>query len=420
MNGRLLHLDILRAVAVLMVVGHHVPLGPSDTSLGRPFFEAWVNVGWGGVTLFFVLSGFLIGGLLFAEQHDSGRLDTRRFYIRRVFKIWPPYLTWLVVTLALVASRSSGTLGDRVSHAGWVLWPHFLHLQNYHYVTVLDRSTVHGHTWSLAVEEHFYLTLPLLLLVIGRLRGGSGAGRARLLPAALGAVVLAATLARIAVALTSDISASSTEAWYAWTSTHLRLDALALGVLLAYALRVAPERVEALRPFRLVLLMAGIACFLPAAILPMRDADPALNYVINYALALSLQAVGSIGAVLWAWFASHPVGGVAQVTALRQPAAPLRWLANVGAWSYSIYMWHFPYALIFGWQVASLLDVSAIGWRYPVFMVIYLGFAIVLGMCMHRLIERPALWLRDRVAPTRSRRAAPMSHEVEAIAVANA
>jgi peptidoglycan/LPS O-acetylase OafA/YrhL len=116
------------------------------------------NLGWTGVDLFFVLSGFLISGLLFKEIETTGSLNAGRFWYRRAFKILPSYLFFLIV---MAATKATAWL-DTTSWAtiGASLAKHLLFAQNY-----LGHNP-NGPTWSLAVEEHFYILLPCLLLLL--------------------------------------------------------------------------------------------------------------------------------------------------------------------------------------------------------------------------------------------------------------
>src|ERR1035437_9382524 len=99
-KSRMLQLDILRGSAILLVIGHHY-----DSPSFPPGHLRWLTVGlwrfgWTGVDLFFVLSGFLVGGLLIKELHTRSSLDIKRFLVRRMFRIWPSYylyLTWLLI-----------------------------------------------------------------------------------------------------------------------------------------------------------------------------------------------------------------------------------------------------------------------------------------------------------------------------------
>src|SRR5580700_3805244 len=101
MPKRLASLDSLRAVAILLVVGGHMPhidLPNGDVLLGL-ITHYWQEGGWIGVDLFFVLSGFLIGGLLFREYRQYGAISFGRFFIRRGLKIYPPFFAMIAVTI---------------------------------------------------------------------------------------------------------------------------------------------------------------------------------------------------------------------------------------------------------------------------------------------------------------------------------
>src|SRR5689334_22927959 len=94
-RNRSLQIDMLRGIAILLVLGAHYVVVPSDLGVFQPLADAWRRIGWAGVDLFFVLSGFLVSGLLFAEYQKKQNVDVRRFVIRRGFKIWPPYFACL-------------------------------------------------------------------------------------------------------------------------------------------------------------------------------------------------------------------------------------------------------------------------------------------------------------------------------------
>src|SRR5215212_8965764 len=163
-RGRSLPMDMLRGVAILLVLGRHYVVAPENLGLVQPFAATWTTIGWSGVDLFFVVSGFLVSGLIFAEYRQRQRVDIRRFVIRRGFKIWPPYLAYVgVLALWLAWQLRAGGLS-----AVWAeLWPNVFHVQNYFHTPRL-------HTWSLAVEEHFYLTAALVFfLVLGRRDGAA-------------------------------------------------------------------------------------------------------------------------------------------------------------------------------------------------------------------------------------------------------
>ena len=152
--SRVIQLDVLRGIAILLVLGAHSVLTPADGGHLRNPIMLWFRFGWTGVDLFFVLSGFLVGGLLMQEFRQSGRIGVLRFLIRRGFKIWPSYYAYLAIT-ALVLYPLTG----RAIPSWQLMWPGLIHLQNY-------LGTPFGHTWSLGVEEHFYLFLPPLVVAV--------------------------------------------------------------------------------------------------------------------------------------------------------------------------------------------------------------------------------------------------------------
>ena len=111
---------------------------------------------------FYVLSGFLIGGLLISEIRETGDLNVKRFLVRRGFKIWPSYYVFLVVAFAHMMSHHVVNFHSGIDK----LWSFVFNLQNY-----LGPFDLLTHTWSLALEEHFYLLLPILLWVRNRKKG---------------------------------------------------------------------------------------------------------------------------------------------------------------------------------------------------------------------------------------------------------
>ena len=135
-------LDILRCVAVLLVLGIHVP-----------HYRLWARVGWTGVDLFFVLSGFLISGLLFRDYQEHGSIDWKRFLIRRGFKIYPSYymFLWIAAILLVLIGHHYNMRSMLLGNAVFV--------GNYFQQTVTIGPF--WHLWSIAVEEHFYVLLPV-------------------------------------------------------------------------------------------------------------------------------------------------------------------------------------------------------------------------------------------------------------------
>src|SRR5262245_6491508 len=139
-------LDLLRAVAVLLVLGRHMDVCPKETNLFFHYVTYYLSQGgWIGVDLFFVLSGFLVSGLLFKEYKRYSTVSIKNFLIRRGLKIYPAFYFLILCTILIslkwhVHFTISSCLGE------------LFFLQNY-------LGALWAHTWSLAIEEHFYLFL---------------------------------------------------------------------------------------------------------------------------------------------------------------------------------------------------------------------------------------------------------------------
>jgi peptidoglycan/LPS O-acetylase OafA/YrhL len=219
-QGRIPELDGLRGLAILLVlVGHYFAVpGVGSVSLLNGY---WFRLGWTGVDLFFVLSGFLIGGILLDARGSPRYFKT--FYARRFFRIIPVYYAWIFLYVVLsILGRSflSARIGT-VQGIDGSIPAHFLFLQNFHEFL---KSTVSfwwfSSTWSLAVEEQFYLVAPLLVRFLPR----------RTLAAVLVGVTFLAPVLRFFVR--TRFAESS---WLAYRLMPCRADSLAIGVLAALA-----------------------------------------------------------------------------------------------------------------------------------------------------------------------------------------
>jgi peptidoglycan/LPS O-acetylase OafA/YrhL len=187
-----------------MVLDFHMP----KTILLAPFlWLGFKNFGWAGVDVFFVLSGFLVGGLLIKEWQLTSRIDSKRFVIRRAFKIWPQYYFFLF-TVVLTGHKKFN-----------VLWGNFLNIQNY----------VGGiaHTWTLAVEEHAYLLLLAMLALAAHKRVSM-----RNLFIFIAFTALSVVIWRtILLARNVDV----------FTRTDTRIDGILYGLMLGIMYHYAPE-----------------------------------------------------------------------------------------------------------------------------------------------------------------------------------
>ena len=255
-KSRLPQIDFLRGVAILLVIGRHGPLDARQTGWMLPISGWWARFGWTGVDLFFVLSGFLVGGLLFNELKTYSKLDVGRFLIRRGFKIWPAYFIYLgFVFLVLSYESHGGFLGAAKS-----LLPNVLHLQNY-------LGTPRAHTWSLAVEEHFYLLLPFVLLwVIRPQKQGEKLHSIPAIPIIAVCLMVVCTLWRCFDAFFQHPISGE----FLLTPTHLRIDSLFCGVLLSYWFHFQPEVLAPIARHPRRFLLLGLALVSPMMILRVK------------------------------------------------------------------------------------------------------------------------------------------------------
>jgi peptidoglycan/LPS O-acetylase OafA/YrhL/lysophospholipase L1-like esterase len=261
-------LDGLRAIAVLLVMFSHA---------GSP----WGNGGNAGVTAFFVLSGFLITGILQAELARSGRIDLVGFYRRRFRRLAPALVVLLAVVLPVWIL--AGGASERVLPIVGSL----LYVNNWLAVMGMNMEPL-PHTWSLAIEEQFYLLWPVALIVLGPRR----------------ALVVA-----LALAAGSAVARVVAEGSFEYFSTVTRADAILVGSALALAGR---------RAFPSVVGVVGVVGLISISLVEVSH---------DVAIALSIVAASAV------------------VTS-RLPS--LGRLAPIGRRAYSLYLWNWPLTLMFG------------------------------------------------------------------------
>ena len=224
-------LDGIRALAAILIVVFHCVAWVElvNPRLNRIWPLGWVQefaAGcWIGVDVFFLLSGFLIGRILL-EQFKMGRVSLRAFYVRRVFRIFPAY--YLVLTLSIVGLVHCHSLAPIYGSASWRVIlarspANYLYLGNYLFGGRVQNAM--SWSWSLCIEEHFYLLLPPLLVVLFRYRRAS---QRWLFLAAFSFLPL---LARAAAYVRNPTITVLNELYY---RSHTHADGLFLGVLIAY------------------------------------------------------------------------------------------------------------------------------------------------------------------------------------------
>jgi peptidoglycan/LPS O-acetylase OafA/YrhL len=256
---REIYLDFVRGIAIMLALGYHF----NGTQTAIPVLDtlllATKKIGWAGVDVFFVLSGFLIGGLIFKEYAVSHTFLPGRFLIRRAFKIWPIF--YLYLFLILITKRLP-----------WqsFFFQNFFHVQNYFVTPLL-------HLWSLAVEEQFYLLFALVFFLYAR----SGRANHLIIPKVLCAIcILCPILRTFAYFESIDLHLIQIQAQY-------RIDALAFGVFLAYLKVFNLSRLEWLAQKKTLLFTVLVIC---VALLFIFQENRGWFVVLRYSLGYLLGA----------------------------------------------------------------------------------------------------------------------------------
>ncbi|ADP80459.1 acyltransferase family protein [Pseudofrankia inefficax] len=380
-------LDGVRALAVLAVLVFHM-----DSLRG----------GYLGVDVFFVLSGFLITGQLLAEWDRTGAVSLTRFYLRRAYRLLPAFWLLALVGFASVVVLGMGTDGERSEFLD-SLASSMLYLNNY--FQVARQSTGAGwlgHTWSLSLEEQFYLLWPLLLIALCR-----RPWFARRLPLVLlGGVAAVLVWRNVLIAF----GASGTRAYFALDT---RADALLVGCALAAWLRAARGGVDGggraaltwrrrLARVRAVLPVVGpvaLALLAVAALTAPSGWGPRPTSLSRGGFTVVALLAGVVVLAL--------EQGLTTSWLFRALAArPLAWLGKI---SYGFYLWHFPVVAHWGDNLTGSLG------RWPAILAVA-AISVALAAASYYLVERPIQ--RRRRAASRPDRVSPPDRQPALAAVA--
>ena len=332
-------LDGLRTVAVTLVLVYHVA-----RTQELPFLPG----GFVGVDLFFVLSGFLITSLLLREHRSTGRIDLRRFYVRRLWRLYPA-LILVSAVVAVVFTFFPGVFGLEAASPLEALVALVYGMSWWSGLEITGGPYLLGLTWSLSVEEHFYLLWPLLLLALLRRGGG------------VRAVVVVAVLANAYTAVLWHLGADPDRLYYL---PDARFAQMLTGCALAAALFAQPD-LGRLRPAFSG--RAAGAWGLGIAVVALS----ASRYDAWY-WSGGMQVIGVGAAVIIGHLAVHRDGRMSTL---------LRWgpLPTLGVWSYGIYLWHLPLIRLAQPVLGETLLVAALG-----------GLAAVPAAALsYRFVEQP-------------------------------
>ena len=343
-------LDGIRAIAVIMVLAYHLKL-------------ALFKSGFLGVTVFFVLSGYLITDILISEVEEEGTIDLKNFWLRRIRRLVPAVMSMAVVIIfvSAVVNRVIFTKGCKdflASVLGFNNW-----WQIFNKVSYFEAAGVPSpftHCWSLAIETQFYLIYPLILLGIYKLAKSRGEGQAKRGLLFAGVTLLLALISVILMIVLFDPQQDASRVYY---GTDTRAFSLLFGALLAilWEYRMVPRRLSAS-----VNMVLGSVSFVVLLVMTI-----AINGSSNFWYRGG-QFVGTILTVLVIYTVSGRKTWLSRF--LSNPV--LKW---IGDRSYSIYLWHYPIILLIS------KGIKASWW----ITLIEIVLSVVLAELSYRFIETP-------------------------------
>lgn len=359
--NRIKQIDILRAIAILLVLIRHMQPCPIEiNSTLHKITSFWRLGGWVGVDLFFVLSGFLVSGLLFREYKQYQQIDVSRFLIRRGFKIYPLFWTLILVTSLIEL------FNHRIPPWKAVVSELFF-IQNY-------ASSMWPPTWSLAVEEHFYFFIAIGAYFLTRAKTSNPFSKVPLIFLLIGLFCLSARI--------YAVNQGPHTLKHCFFPSHLRFDSLFFGVFLAYLSHYKePLFSRFINQFRNLLL------FLGTVILSFAFYQPIENAFFIWKYGLTAFYIGS-GCLLLSFIASPTPHSKVLLS-----------MTKIGKYSYSIYVWHMPFSLWFAVPLSKFFPQNL---EWIAYSFIYLSGSIAFGTILSILIETPTLRIRDRLFPSRS------------------
>lgn len=365
LSHRINGLDTLRASAILLVLMYHYMVFVSHEAS----FGILSEIGWAGVDLFFVLSGYLIGNQIFSAMQSDRSFSLKKFYIRRALRTLPNF--YVILAIYFLFPLVVG--GNPVTP----LWKFLSFTQNFN----LRPGSAFSHAWSLCIEEQFYLVLPALALLVHRLGKSVKAGWILLISLMCAAVLLRSWMWR-------DVGSDGTLYYVTiYYSSLCRFDELLPGVALAMLKNFHPATWQRVQAHGQATLLSGLALCLLSFYLFVN-----YSYVDGQGFLWFTTAFGySLLAISFALLTMAALSPNSWLYQWRIPGA-----AQLAMWSYALYLAHKPLMNVLisplthqGVSVTSASGISIM------FVASLLG-----GYLLFSAVETPFMKLRDRFFPT--------------------
>lgn len=338
-SGRISSIDIFRSIAILSVVIYH--------------YKEWLPYGYLGVSLFFVISGFLIGNILLKEFIEHGTIQYFKFILSRGFKIWPSYYAFLILgnilaylLYAKIAPENVIPLNDMPRYL--FFYKNFIGNQ-YHWCF--------EHVWSLCVEEHFYLALPISFIFIGCIKWNR-LSQKRILLVSLSIMIILSILFRTILLLYFSSSINTYE------STFVRIHELLFGVLLSWLFMFYKDHCGKIKKI-ILLFFLGLIIFIISILL---NSYCQSKYYTTYLFPI-LIPVSFCFMLIGTYYINF---------------SNLKWLRVIAYYSYNWYLWHTLFVIF----IIKNIHNSYIGF------IIYLLSTFTMAVLTTTLIEERFLTKR--------------------------
>lgn len=356
-------LDNLRAFAIIMVVLFHYPRWFDHPA----WFPEVLKFGWTGVDLFFVLSGFLIASQLFAQIIKEGTFSMKEFYIKRFFRIIPIYYFVLAMYFLFPVLR-----GDQLLPPLWkfLTFTHNLGFTNF------ETHRAFGVVWSLCVEEHFYLLLPVTLLLLLKTGWLKKAGVLLLILFVAGFLIRLYCWYGIYIPQSDGIENRALWTETIYYPTYCRLDGLLVGVAIAALYNYLPSLFSRLSKYANGIIAVGLLILTIAYFLFINS--------IGFGRSIFSFPMVSIG------FGCMVRGAIVPTSFLYQWKS--KTLTTIAELSYALYLIHIAVILLtqnifFDFGIAKDSNLT---------FVLSMVFCVLLALILHYSIEKPFMKMRGR------------------------